>query len=87
MLSYEKQEELSVIFRGKSITWRKDHLTAARNFLSASFKTNTKAEKDFYNQSKIKEKQKNELLKFSNDNNLWFAGNLSDSNKRRNSKG
>ncbi|CAN5222232.1 hypothetical protein BH09BAC1_BH09BAC1_02980 [soil metagenome] len=80
MISSEKREELQNIIHGKSIVGREDTLTATRNFLSRSFGTSTKVERDFTSQSIIKEAQKDCLISFANSNDLWFKETLSDIN-------
>ncbi len=80
MITHEKHEELETIIRGKSILGREDNLTAARNFLSGRFSTNTKVTRSFQGESIIKEAQKNCLIDFATDNNLWFKEELSDEN-------
>jgi hypothetical protein len=78
MITHEKHQELETIIRGKSILGREDNLTAARNFLSGRFGTNTKVTRSFQGESIIKEAQKNCLIEFATDNNLWFKEELSD---------
>lgn len=80
MLSHEKQIELEAIIQGKSILGREDNLTAARNHLSRRFSTSTKVTRSFKGESIIKEAQKNSLIEFAGDNNLWFEQELSDVN-------
>jgi hypothetical protein len=80
MISHEKRQELKNIISGKGIIGRKDYLTTARNFLSERFKTSTKVEKNFKSESIIKEEQKNCLVDYCKENNLWYSEDLSDSN-------
>lgn len=80
MISSEKREELQNIIHGKSIEGRQDNLTTTRNFLPASFATNTKAQRDFASQSVIKEAQKKRLISFASRAELWFNGVLYDKN-------
>jgi hypothetical protein len=78
MISNETRKELEIIVKGKSIIGQDDNLATARDFLSGRFSTNTKAERDFNNQSAVKEAQKNCLIHFAEEQDLWFNEELSD---------
>jgi len=80
MIDHEKRKELEAIISGESITWRKDNLTSARNFLSERFSTSTKIERKLSDKSDSKEEQKSSLIAFCNQHDFWFKGDLSDSN-------
>ena len=66
---YSKQQ-LQNIISGACITESKSTLYATRNILCSSFATNTKIEKNFEHQQRIKEEQKLALISFAKENNL-----------------
>ncbi|MBK8144877.1 MAG: hypothetical protein IPK62_07705 [Bacteroidetes bacterium] len=66
---YSKQQ-LQNIISGACNTESKSTLHATRNFLCTSFATNTKIEKNFEHQQRIKEEQKLALISFASKNEL-----------------
>jgi len=72
MLSDDSRKELANILRGDVIERHNCYLTAARNYLSKSFGTSKAVEKNFEQQSPIKEKQKEYLIIFIEQNQLWI---------------
>ena len=72
MYSDDTKKKLQDIISGTHINWQADNCTAARNFLCASFSTNTTVKKDFDRQSAIKEEQAKILVGFIDENNLWL---------------
>jgi Serine/Threonine/Tyrosine Kinase found in polyvalent proteins len=63
---------LENIINGIVLPGKKDHLTAARNFLCSGFSTNKTVEKNFERQSAIKEEQSKTLNTFITEQNLWL---------------
>ena len=74
MLSDDTKEKLANIIQGLIIEGQTDHLSAAGNFLCRSFSTSTKIEKNFDQQSAIKEKQAKCLVQFIDEQQLWLDG-------------
>ena len=70
MLSDATRKELADIISGNVVEGRNDNLAATANYLRKSFSTNTKVEKKFEQQALIKEKQKQFLIAFVNENQL-----------------
>lgn len=66
---YSKQQ-LQNIISGACNTESKSTLHTTRNFLCTSFTTNTKIEKNFEHQQRIKEEQKLALISFASKNEL-----------------
>ncbi|HSZ87700.1 MAG TPA: hypothetical protein VK787_16820 [Puia sp.] len=71
MINSDTRKKLADIIHGNVIEGQSDTLTAACNNLRSSFATNTKIKKDFDNQSTIKEKQKEHLIDFISQHQLW----------------
>lgn len=72
MYSDDTRKRLEDIIAGKIIKGQKDCLTTTRNYLCASFGTNTTVKKDFDHQSAIKKEQGKSLKQFIGLNQLWL---------------
>ncbi len=70
ILDENTKQQLQNIISGTCITESESTLHAARNYLCSSFATNTKIEKNFEHQQRIKEEQKLELISFAKNRNL-----------------
>jgi hypothetical protein len=77
MFDNEIKSQLQNIISGIIIEGKKDNCTAARNYLCSSFSTNTNVKENFEYQSRIKEKQAEQLIKFALEHNFLF-NNLPD---------
>ncbi|HEX4372754.1 MAG TPA: hypothetical protein VHZ50_05545 [Puia sp.] len=71
MINNDTRKKLADIIHGNVIEGQNGTLSAACNNLRGSFTTNTKIKKDFDYQSTIKEKQKEHLIEFINQHQLW----------------
>jgi hypothetical protein len=71
MLDYAGVNKLSNILQGKSIESSGDTLETARNYLTKSFETSTKIEKDFSRFSIIKKEQQEYLTLLANQYSWW----------------
>jgi hypothetical protein len=72
MINNDTRKKLADIIHGNVIEGQNDTLTAASNNLRGSFATNTKVKKDFDYQSTVKEKQKEHLIEFIDQHQLWY---------------
>lgn len=73
MLNDDTRKKLKDIVRGSVIEGEKDHCTAVRNFLCASFSTSTKVKEAFESKQLIKKEQDDKLSAFATGHNLWIA--------------
>ena len=73
----DTRKKLTDIVKGTILEGAKDHCTAARNLLCASFRTSTTVKKDFEGQSRIKAEQ-TEFLKHQSSLKNWWINDLPD---------
>src|SRR6187402_2669892 len=71
MISNDTEQILKNIISGTIIGGKNDTLTATRNQLCSSFKTDTTTKRDFDKQCEIKKEQTKFLNDYISKNNLW----------------
>lgn len=77
MIPNDTKQILKNIISGTIIEGKNDMLSATRNQLCSSFKTDTTTKRDFDEQCEIKKKQAEHLNDYISKNNLWIT-NFSD---------